>query len=196
MIKIKEAVIVEGKYDKIKLSGIIDAPIIKTNGFRIFKDKEKTELLRRLALSRGIIILTDSDSAGFVIRNHIKGIAENGRILHAYIPELLGKEKRKARASKENLLGVEGVRDEYILEALKSCGATFIEGESRENARAITKTDLYNYGLTGGDNSAEKRRLLLEKLKLPKYITTNALLDIINYTMSAEEFESAVNSLR
>ncbi len=195
MIKIKEAVIVEGKYDKIKLSGIIDAPIIETNGFRIFKDREKAELLRRLALTRGIIILTDSDSAGFVIRNHIKGIAENGRILNAYIPEIFGKEKRKARASKENLLGVEGVCDEYILAALKRCGATLIDGEAKEKARLITKTDLYNYGLSGGDNSAEKRRLLLEKLNLPKYITTNALLDIINCTMSAEEFERAAGSL-
>ncbi len=190
MIKIKEAVIVEGKYDKIKLSGIIDAPIIETNGFRIFKDREKAELLRRLALTRGIIILTDSDSAGFLIRSRLKGIAENGRILNAYIPEIPGKEKRKAQPSKERLLGVEGVEDRHILDALKRCGATLIDGESPTRRRQITKTDLYNAGLSGGENSAGKRRALLERLNLPGYITTNALLEIINCTMTAEEFES------
>lgn len=195
MIKIKEAVIVEGKYDKIKLSGLIDAPIIETNGFRIFKDKEKAALLKKLAHSRGIIILTDSDSAGFVIRSHIKGIIGSGRILNAYVPEILGKEKRKNQPSKENLLGVEGVADEYILNALKRCGATFIDGQSGETKKQITKTDLYNAGLSGRENSAQLRQRLLERLDLPKYITAKALPEILNCLLTPEEFESIVKSL-
>lgn len=195
MIKIKEAVIVEGKYDKIKLSGLIDAPIIETNGFRIFKDREKSALLKKLAHSRGIIILTDSDSAGFVIRSHIKGIVGGGRILNAYVPEILGKEKRKNQPSKENLLGVEGVADEYILNALKSCGAAFIDKPSVEARRQITKTDLYNAGLSGRENSAQLRQRLLERLDLPKYITAKALPEILNCLLTPEEFESIVKSL-
>ncbi|MGN0498613.1 MAG: toprim domain-containing protein [Acutalibacteraceae bacterium] len=195
MIKIKEAVIVEGKYDKIKLSGLIDAPIIETNGFRIFKDREKAALLKTLAHSRGIIILTDSDSAGFVIRSHIKGIVGGGRILNAYVPEILGKEKRKSQPSKENLLGVEGLADEYILNALKSCGATFIDNPSGEVRQQITKTDLYNAGLSGRENSAQLRQKLLERLNLPKYITAKALPEILNCLITAEEFEQIVNSL-
>lgn len=196
MIKIKEAVIVEGKYDKIKVSGIIDAPIIETNGFRIFKDREKSALLRTLAQTRGIIILTDSDSAGFVIRNHIKGIAgTGGRILNAYVPEIFGKEKRKREHSKENLLGVEGVDDEYILNALKKCGATFIDEPSKETSQKITKTDLYNAGLTGHDNSAMLRQKLLERLNLPRYITAKAMLEILNCLITPEELEGLVKSL-
>lgn len=196
MIKIKEAVIVEGKYDKIKLSGIIDAPIIETNGFRIFKDKEKTALLRRLAETRGIIILTDSDSAGFVIRNYIKGISENGRILNAYVPEISGKEKRKSSPSKEGLLGVEGIDNERIVNALKKCGATFIDKSNNSSqTKKVTKTDLFNSGLSGGENSRKKRETLLKRLELPKYISTNALLEIINCTMTANEFDEIVRSL-
>ncbi|MCQ4021603.1 MULTISPECIES: toprim domain-containing protein [unclassified Ruminococcus] len=195
MIKIKEAVIVEGKYDKIKVSGLIDAPIIETNGFRIFKDREKAALLKTLAQSRGIIILTDSDSAGFVIRSHIKGIVGSGRILNAYVPEILGKEKRKSQLSKEKLLGVEGVEDSYIINALKNCGATFINKESDKPQKQITKIDLYNAGLTGRENSAEMRQRLLNKLNLPKYITANALLEILNCLISPDELQDVVSSL-
>lgn len=195
MIKIKEAVIVEGKYDKIKLSALIDSPIIETNGFRIFKDRKKAALLKKLASSRGIIILTDSDSAGFVIRSHIKGIVGGGRVLNAYIPEILGKEKRKSHPSKENLLGVEGVADEYILNALKKCGATILDGSDCPTGKQITKTDLYNAGLSGRDNSALLRQKLLEKLNLPKYITAKALPEILNCILSYDEFEKLVKSL-
>lgn len=196
MIRIKEAVIVEGKYDKIKVSGIIDAPIIETNGFRIFKDREKIALLRTLAQTRGIVILTDSDSAGFVIRNHIKGtVGKNGRILNAYVPEIFGKEKRKQQHSKENLLGVEGVDDKYILNALKKCGATFVDEPQNESRKQITKTDLYNAGLTGHDNSAILRQKLLKRLNLPHYITTKAMLEILNCIITPDELDELVKSL-
>lgn len=196
MIKIKEAIIVEGKYDKIKLSSIIDAPIIETNGFRIFKDREKCALIRTLAKKRGIIILTDSDSAGFVIRNHIKGIIKGGKVINAYIPEIIGKEKRKSEKSKEGLLGVEGVQDEFILNALKKCGATLInEGSQPNEEKIITKIDLYNLGLTGKIDSAQLRQNLLAKLDLPRYITTNSLLEILNCLMDLSELEYIVNNL-
>lgn len=195
MIKIKEAVIVEGKYDKIKLSGLIDAPIIETNGFRIFKDKEKAALLKALANTNGIIILTDSDSAGFVIRSHIKGIVGSGRVINAYIPEILGKEKRKSQPSKEGFLGVEGVNDEYIINALKSCGATLVDKASEKPQKKITKTDLYNAGLTGRENSALLRQKLLKKLNLPKYITANALLEILNCLIPYDEFWELMDKL-
>lgn len=195
MIKIKEAVIVEGKYDKIKLKGIIDAPIIETNGFRIFKDRDKRRLISAMAKNRGIIILTDSDSAGFVIRNHIKGIAPDGRILNAYIPQILGKESRKAQPSKEGFLGVEGTSSEYILSALRKCGATIESETSKPQGTKFTKAQLYELGLTGGEHSSEKRAKLLKRLGLPAYLTTNALLEILPCITTAEEFEEIVNSL-
>lgn len=195
MIKIKEAVIVEGKYDKIKLKGIIDAPIIETNGFRIFKDRDKRRLISAMAKNRGIIILTDSDSAGFVIRNHIKGIAPDGRILNAYIPQILGKESRKAQPSKEGFLGVEGTSSEYILSALRKCGATIESETSKPQGTKFTKAQLYELGLTGGEHSSEKRSKLLKRLGLPAYLTTNALLEILPCITTAEEFEEIVNSL-
>lgn len=195
MIKIKEAVIVEGKYDKIKLKGIIDAPIIETNGFRIFKDRDKRRLISAMAKNRGIIILTDSDSAGFVIRNHIKGIVPDGRILNAYIPQILGKESRKAQPSKEGLLGVEGTSSGYILSALRKCGATIENENSTVPNTKFTKSQLYELGLTGGEHSKEKRAKLLKRLGLPAYLTTNALLEILPCITTAEEFEEIVNSL-
>ena len=145
---LKEAVIVEGRYDKIKLSGIIDSPIIETNGFRVFKDSEKLSLIRRIAAARGILIFTDSDGAGFVIRNFLNGAVPKEQVKHCYIPQLAGKEKRKAQAGKEGLLGVEGMSDEVIIEAIRRSGATII-GEERSVDREISKADLFSLGLTG-----------------------------------------------
>ena len=149
MLRIKEAVIVEGRYDKIKLSSIVDAPIIETNGFRVFSDREKQSLIRQIAEKRGILVLTDSDSAGFVIRNFLKGVVPKEQIKHCYIPQIEGKERRKPQKSKEGLLGVEGVTDEVIISAIRKSGATVL-GEPEKPTRGITKADLFSLGLTGG----------------------------------------------
>ena len=194
MLKIKEAIIVEGRYDKIKLGGLVDAPIICTNGFRVFSDKEKQSLIRQIADTRGIIVLTDSDSAGFVIRNFLRGVVDKSKIKHCYIPQLSGKEKRKPQPGKEGLLGVEGVSDEVILEALKKCGAT-LDGEPQAQRNEITKTDLFSLGLTGRDNSAALRKNLLKKLNMPLYMTTNAMLAALNCLYSLEELKGLVREL-
>lgn len=185
MIKINEAIIVEGKYDKIKLSSFIDGLIITTDGFSIFKDKEKRELIRTLAQKRGILILTDSDGAGFVIRNHIKGFVPNERIKNAYIPEILGKEKRKTKPSKEGTLGVEGISKEEIIKALEKCG---VFGEEKSEEEKITKIDLYEAGLYGRDDSVQKRDEIKKKLNLPSKLSANAFLDVLNFLMTKEEF--------
>lgn len=196
MIKLKEAVIVEGRYDKIKLSSIIDAPIIETNGFRIFKDKEKQSLIRKIAKERGILIFTDSDSAGFVIRNFLKGAVDPKCIKNAYIPEIKGKEKRKPEPSKEGILGVEGISESIILQAIRKSGAT-IENEciTRKAAGDITKQDLYAMGLSGSENSAELRKRLLHKLDMPAYITSNAMLTMLNCLYTKAEFTEIVSEL-
>ena len=187
MIRIKEAIVVEGRYDKNTLSQIVDAHIIETAGFGIFSDKEKTALLRRLAEKCGIIILTDSDGAGFLIRNRIKGAVPDGCVKHAYIPDIKGKERRKQHASKEGKLGVEGMKPEVIIEALKRSGAT-IEGESAEPRRgSLTKGDLYELGLSGKPDSAEKRKALAHKLQLPEKMSANSLLDVLNALYTKEE---------
>ncbi|MCR5652645.1 MAG: DUF4093 domain-containing protein [Ruminococcus sp.] len=189
MISVKEAVIVEGRYDKIKLSEIIDTPVIETGGFRIFKDKEKQNLIRRIAEERGILVLTDSDSAGFVIRNFLKGSVPENKIKHAYIPQLMGKEKRKSEASKEGLLGVEGVSADVIADAVRKSGATIL-GENNELRKSeITKSDLYELGLTGRENSALIREGLLKKLGLPTYLSTNAMLSALNCLYSLNELK-------
>lgn len=188
MIKIKEAIIVEGKYDKIKLSSFIDGLIITTDGFSLFKDKEKRELIKTLAEKRGILILTDSDGAGFLIRNHIKGFVSSDKIKNAYIPEILGKESRKAKPSKEGTLGVEGVSKEIILKALENC---IVNNEEKENTDKITKLDLYEKGLFGRENSAQKRDKLKKELSLPKNLSSNALLDVLNFLITKEEFLAA-----
>ncbi len=186
MIKLEQAVIVEGKYDKIKLSSIIDAVIITTNGFSIFKDQEKLELIRYYAEKNGIIIMTDSDSAGFIIRNHIKGAVKKGKIINVYIPDIMGKEKRKLKPSAEGKLGVEGVEKNIILEALKKAGVT---ASSAPQRKKITKTDLYILGLSGEKNSSEMRKKLLEYLKLPSLLSPNSMLEILNSMYSPEELE-------
>ncbi len=196
MIKIKEAVIVEGKYDKIKLSNFIDGLIITTDGFGVFKNKEKQLLIRRLADTRGILILTDSDSAGFVIRNFLKGIVPSNKIHHAYIPDIIGKEKRKDKPSKEGKLGVEGISDDILRQAISKSG---VQCEiSEENVRercGITKSDFYEYGLTGTFNSNKNRQKLKKYLSLPENMAANSLLDVLNCIMTHEEFTTLCGKL-
>ncbi len=187
------AVIVEGKYDKIKLSSVIDAVIIPTNGFRVFKDKEKMELIRYYASGAGIIILTDSDSAGFKIRNYIKGSVGNARIFNVYIPDIYGKERRKTEYSKEGKLGVEGMDEDVLIEAFKKSGIDFSSEPRRR--RDITKMDLFEDGLSGGANSSEKRAELLKALGLPELLTANAMLEVLNAMLTREQYKQAVGKL-
>ena len=196
MIKINEAIVVEGKYDKIKLSSIVDGLIIETNGFRIFKDKEKINLLRNLAKKRGILIFTDSDSAGFLIRNYISSIIPKENIKHAYIPDIYGKEKRKYNYSKEGKLGVEGIPKKIIEKSLKDAGVIFKETELvKKNKRKITKIDLYDYGLSGRDNSSELRKAFLKQLNLPEHLSVNSLVKVLNCSLTYEEFEIEIKKL-
>lgn len=193
MINIKEAIIVEGKYDKMRLKAVVNATIIETNGFRIFKDKEKVSLIKQLAQKQGIIVLTDSDGAGFVIRNHLKNIVPKEQIKHAYIPQIKGKEKRKDAPSKEGILGVEGIDEQQLLLSLKNAGVTY---NSASKKSSISKTDLYRLGLTGRDNSQKLRAELLKKLNLPQYITTNALIDVLNSLMDLNELATIVDEIK
>ncbi len=185
MIKLKEVVVVEGKYDKIRLESLIDALIITTDGFSIFKDKKKMQMLRSLAKKNGLIIMTDSDSAGFLIRNHLVSCIPNQYIRHVYVPDILGKEKRKDAPSKEGKLGVEGMSTEILKAALERAG---VSGESVEHTDPITKSDLYEDGYTGGQCSAQKRRLLLEKLGLPERLSVNAMLGVLNTLLTKDEY--------
>ncbi len=194
MIKLDRPVIVEGKYDIIKLSGIIDSLIIKTDGFGIFKDKEKQTLLRRLAREKGIIVLTDSDSAGFLIRNFISSTIPRDKITHVYIPDIFGKEKRKTEQSKEGKLGVEGISEKMLIEAFTKAGVLATESENTER-RLITNIDLYEYGLMGRENSSEKRKLLLKKLALPERLSTSSLIRILNTFVTYEEFIETLKEL-
>lgn len=194
MIKLDRPVIVEGKYDIIKLSNIIDALIIKTDGFGIFKDKEKQKLLRRLAGEKGIVVLTDSDSAGFLIRKFISSSVPADKITHVYIPDLYGKEKRKTEMSKEGKLGVEGIPEEIIIDAFRKAGVTCEQTES-EDRRLITNIDLYECGLMGRENSKEKREILLRSLALPERMSTSSLIRILNTFVTYEEFIRKVKEL-
>jgi len=194
MVKIREAIVVEGRYDKNTLSQIVDAPILETSGFGIFKDKAQMALLRRVAETRGLIIFTDPDGAGFVIRNHIKSAIPGKYLKHAYTPDIFGKERRKAAPGKEGKLGVEGMSREIILDALRKAGAT-IEGEERASVHQITKQDLMELGLSGGANSSEKRLRLLKKLNLPERMSPNAMLQALNLLYSLEELTTIVETL-
>ena len=194
MVKIQEAILVEGRYDKNTLSQIVDAPIFETAGFGIFKDKEQLALLRRVAEKRGLIVFTDSDGAGFVIRNYIKGAIPGKYLKHAYIPDIPGKERRKAAPGKEGKLGVEGMSPEVILQALHASGAT-IDGEAVESGSSITKQDFVDWGLSGGQDSAEKRKKLLKKLNLPERMTANALLRAVNLLYSREELAEMLDAI-
>lgn len=186
MIKLKEAVIVEGKYDAIKLSGFIDALIITTEGFGIFKNKEKQKFLRRLAKEKGLVVLTDSDSAGFMIRNFIRNAVPDENVKNVYIPDIYGKEKRKDAPSAEGKLGVEGVSEEVIMKALQRAGVNSVKTE--EERRMITNIDLFEYGFSGRDNSKEKRKKLLTALELPERMSTASLVKVLNSFVTYEEF--------
>lgn len=195
MIRIRQAVIVEGKYDQIRLSSLVDTVILTTEGFGVFKDKEKQKLLRRLAYERGLVVLTDSDSAGFLIRSFLNGIVEPQYITNVYIPDVFGKEKRKAAPSKEGKLGVEGMRTEQLLEALRKAGVTAETGDAPHERREVTKTDLYEDGLSGGQDSARKRRRLLRALDFPERMSANAMLKLINTCMTYAEYKAAVRAI-
>lgn len=188
MLKIREAIVVEGRYDKNTLSQIVDAPILETSGFGIFKDKQQMVLLRRIAEKRGLIVFTDSDGAGFVIRNHLKSALPAKYLKHAYIPDIPGKERRKSRPGREGKLGVEGMSPEIILDALKKAGAT-IEGEDSPKTRGITKQDMMELGLSGTPDAGAKRLALLKKLDLPEHMSANALLQALNLICSLEDLQ-------
>lgn len=193
MIKVDRIIIVEGKYDKIKLSSMIDGIIIETEGFGIFKDKDKQKLIRKLAESKGIVILTDSDSAGFVIRNFITSIVPKEYITNVYIPDIYGKEKRKESASKEGKLGVEGVSVEILKDAFNKAGIGTSQSKSTEKKK-ITLNDFFDDGLTGGAESKKKRTALLKSLDLPERMSTKAMLDILNTFITYDEYKRLVES--
>ena len=195
MVKIKEAIVVEGRYDKNTLSQIVDAPILETSGFGIFKDKQQLKLLRKVAVLRGLIVFTDADGAGFVIRNHLKSAIPAQYLKHAYIPDISGKEKRKSAPGKEGKLGVEGMTPDIILQALRNAGAT-IEGETeKRTAGAITKADLMELGLAGIPGSEEKRKALMKKLDLPEHMSPNALLQALNLLFDLDGLEDILSTL-
>ena len=187
MHSVREVIVVEGRYDKNSLSQVVDAVIIETSGFGIFNNIQKQKLLRKMAESRGLVVLTDSDGAGFVIRNFIKSCVDPALVKHAYIPDIYGKEKRKLSPSKEGKLGVEGMRPDILLEALRRAGAT-IDGEESKVRAKISKADMFAKGLSGKDGSKERRAALIRRLDLPEHMTADALLDFLNATMTREEF--------
>lgn len=187
--KIKEVIVVEGRYDKNVLSQVVDATIVETGGFSVFNNKEKVDFLRQLAQKRGLILLTDSDGAGFVIRNYLKGAIPPEQIKQAYIPDVMGKERRKRKAGKEGKLGVEGMTPDVLLDTLRRAGATFEGEESTVAVAHITKADLMDKGLIG-PNSVEKRQALLKKLNLPAHLTPNAMLEAMNLLLTQEEFDA------
>lgn len=196
MLKIKEAIVVEGRYDKNTLSQLVDTLILTTEGFGIFKDDQKAALLRRIARQRGIIVLTDSDGAGFVIRNHLKGILPPDTLKQAYIPDLYGKERRKRAPGKEGKLGVEGMRPEVLEQALRDAGATILgEAISSAERRQITRLDLYQDGFSGGPNSAARRAALLKALALPERLTAKALPEVLNTLLTYEEYKTLAAKL-
>lgn len=195
MVRIREAIVVEGRYDKNTLSQIVDAPVFQTNGFGIMKDREQLELLRRIAASRGLIVFTDSDGAGFVIRNFLKGAIPAGQLKHAYIPDVPGKEKRKNAPGKEGKLGVEGMTPQIILQALRRSGATFDNGNEIPACGGITKQDLMELGLSGGADSSRKRKELLSHLGLPEHMSSNAMLQALNLLYTKEALGQIVKEL-
>ena len=197
MRKIKEVIVVEGRYDKNTLSQVVDATVVTLGGFSVFNDKEKLAFLRRLAEKQGLIVLTDSDGAGFVIRNYLKGALPQDKVKQAYIPDVHGKERRQRHAGKEGKLGVEGMRPDVLLEALRRAGATLLD-EAEEPApakEAFTKADLFVWGLTGGADSAARRQALLKRLDLPEHLTANGLLEALNLLYSREEVTALLETL-
>ena len=189
--RIREAIVVEGRYDKNTVSQAVDALMIETEGFGVFSDREKLELIRKLAKKRGVVILTDPDSAGFLIRGRLKGALGGENVKHAYVPDVYGREKRKPAPSREGKLGVEGMDSRVILDALRRAGAVFEDENAAPEARGgITKADLYELGLSGKPDSGKKRAELVKKLDLPERISANALLEVINALMTREELVS------
>lgn len=200
MIKIKEAIVVEGTYDKIKLASVVDTLVIQTNGFQVFRDKDTLNLIRSAAKKTGVIILTDSDRAGFTIRNYVKQGIDKANIKHAYIPDIFGKEKRKAAPSKEGKLGVEGIETKTICDALINAGATIIDengtkSAKNKNVRLVTKLDLYNDGFTGLSDSAARRRKLQKMLSLPERMSANMLVDAINSIVGYDEYKKTADAI-
>ncbi len=190
MLKLKEAIVVEGRYDKNALSQVVDTLILETAGFGIFKNPEQMALLRTAAQRRGLIVFTDSDGAGFVIRNRIKSAIPGQYLKHAYIPDIYGKEKRKKVGGKEGKLGVEGMTPQVLEDCLRRCGATFLDGTAADCAQGgLTKADLFAAGLTGGADSAKRRLALLREMKLPEHMSANALLAVLNGCYTREEQE-------
>lgn len=196
MLKVKQAVIVEGKYDKIKLDSIIDGVIVQTNGYSIFKDKEKLALIRFYAEKTGIIILTDSDSAGFKIRNYLKGAIPDGKIINVYIPDIFGKERRKLKPSAEGKLGVEGISKKILLEAFEKAGITAEEKDETQNTEKIDSLLLYELGLSGGKNSSFLRKKVLQYFGLPSLLSSSAMTDALNTMISPDELTEAVEKLK
>lgn len=196
MYSVKETIVVEGIYDKIKLSEIIDSLIFVTDGFSFFNNKKAQKTLISLAEKTGIVILTDSDSAGLKIRNFVKQLLPKEQVKHAYIPEICGKERRKTTPSKEGLLGVEGVSSEIILKALTDSGCSLSgNSEKKPKSRLITKADFYALGLSGRDNSVFKRQALSQKLALPSKLSANMLLDVVNRLLTYEELVSLIDEI-
>ena len=196
MIRVREAIVVEGRYDKTTISQLVDGVILETNGFGIFKDREKLALLRRIADRRGLVVLTDSDGAGFVIRNYLKGALPKDKVKHAYIPDLYGKERRKTHPGKEGKLGVEGMSPAVLEHALRQAGATILGEETGRAAPALTKADLYACGLSGGENSREKRKKLLAALGLPEHLSPNAMLPVLSALYSREDLLNTLQKLQ
>lgn len=194
MIEIKEAIIVEGRYDIQTLKQCVDTVILQTGGFRIFKDKERLQMIRKIAQKRGILILTDSDGAGLVIRNFLKGAIPTNQVKHAYIPEILGKESRKRHASKAGTLGVEGMSQDVLKNALISAGATIL-GDEQKAIKQLVKADLFALGLSGQSGSEQKRKALLKKLNLPQYLSSNALLDFLNAVSNKDEIFEIIKKI-
>ncbi len=195
MVKIREVIVVEGRYDKNTLSQVVDATILETHGFGIFKDKAQQNLLRQAAKKRGLILLTDSDGAGFVIRNFLKGLIPAGQLKQAYIPDIYGKERRKDAPGKEGKLGVEGMKPEVLLEALKRAGATMEDGAPNEPCGQITKADFMELGLSGGADASRKRGALLKHLGLPERMSANAMVSALNLLYTRQELEAFLKEL-
>lgn len=195
MIKIREAIVVEGRYDKNTLSQIVDAPILETSGFGIMKNKEQLKLLRQVAEKRGLIIFTDSDGAGFVIRNYLKSAIEPQFLKHAYIPDIPGKERRKAAPGKEGKLGVEGMTPQVIEDCLRRAGATVAGEEALHQETGITKMDMFNLGLSGGPDSKARRLALLKALELPEHMSSNGLLQVLNLLYTKDELYKLMDVL-
>lgn len=195
MFKIREAIVVEGRYDKNTLSQIVDAPILETSGFGIMKDKQQLKLLRKVAENRGLIVFTDSDGAGFVIRNYLKGAIPAKYLRHAYIPDISGKERRKSTSSKEGKLGVEGMTPQVIIDALRNSGATVLGEETIRTAGNITKQDMMELGLSGGANSSYLRKALLKEMDLPEHMSANAMLQALNLLYTLDELRQILSQL-